>query len=186
MLLYGCDNKDFIPNADAITELWSGLKSTGARFVGTTHMTLSAVASSPDLIKRMSEINEMNVSGGRWLATNLGVETVAPRMVKKHLGVKTKPFQPEEWGSVVREGRSEEHTSELQSRQYLVCRLLLEKKKINVDQEYIIVIVIDAVLYYINDSILNQNFIMEFLTSINITENKAIACKELSQTLSLR
>src|SRR3712207_8056801 len=30
----------------------------------------------------------------------------------------------------VRDDRSEEHTSELQSRQYLVCRLLLEKKKI--------------------------------------------------------
>src|SRR5947209_14739948 len=29
----------------------------------------------------------------------------------------------------VHTGRSEEHTSELQSRQYLVCRLLLEKKK---------------------------------------------------------
>src|SRR3712207_8674745 len=29
---------------------------------------------------------------------------------------------------VVGEVRSEEHTSELQSRQYLVCRLLLEKK----------------------------------------------------------
>src|SRR5947209_18388508 len=29
--------------------------------------------------------------------------------------------------------RSEEHTSELQSRQYLVCRLLLEKKKKNKD-----------------------------------------------------
>src|SRR3712207_7618182 len=28
-----------------------------------------------------------------------------------------------------RKARSEEHTSELQSRQYLVCRLLLEKKK---------------------------------------------------------
>src|SRR3712207_7686917 len=28
-----------------------------------------------------------------------------------------------------KESRSEEHTSELQSRQYLVCRLLLEKKK---------------------------------------------------------
>src|SRR3712207_8075839 len=35
----------------------------------------------------------------------------------------TGPFSP----------RSEEHTSELQSRQYLVCRLLLEKKKINVN-----------------------------------------------------
>src|SRR3712207_7690657 len=33
-------------------------------------------------------------------------------------------------GSPVFLVRSEEHTSELQSRQYLVCRLLLEKKKI--------------------------------------------------------
>src|SRR5258707_6749144 len=30
--------------------------------------------------------------------------------------------------------RSEEHTSELQSRQYLVCRLLLEKKKKDVER----------------------------------------------------
>src|SRR5947209_12593691 len=30
--------------------------------------------------------------------------------------------------------RSEEHTSELQSRQYLVCRLLLEKKKKNIGE----------------------------------------------------
>src|SRR5438445_1429514 len=34
------------------------------------------------------------------------------------------------WGvGTVGFARSEEHTSELQSRQYLVCRLLLEKKK---------------------------------------------------------
>src|SRR3712207_6968610 len=33
-------------------------------------------------------------------------------------------------------GRSEEHTSELQSRQYLVCRLLLEKKKIKQQQHF--------------------------------------------------
>src|SRR3712207_7585756 len=32
--------------------------------------------------------------------------------------------------------RSEEHTSELQSRQYLVCRLLLEKKNKNVSSNY--------------------------------------------------
>src|SRR3712207_7311569 len=31
-------------------------------------------------------------------------------------------------------GRSEEHTSELQSRQYLVCRLLLEKKKTSISR----------------------------------------------------
>src|SRR3712207_7108270 len=39
-----------------------------------------------------------------------------PRMSRKHL-------------KTLFEFRSEEHTSELQSRQYLVCRLLLEKKK---------------------------------------------------------
>src|SRR5258707_5985871 len=33
------------------------------------------------------------------------------------------------WEFVFPARRSEEHTSELQSRQYLVCRLLLEKKK---------------------------------------------------------
>src|SRR5258707_7002742 len=36
-------------------------------------------------------------------------------------------------GSLSGPCRSEEHTSELQSRQYLVCRLLLEKKKNNDD-----------------------------------------------------
>src|SRR3712207_8871280 len=33
------------------------------------------------------------------------------------------------WRDGAEGSRSEEHTSELQSRQYLVCRLLLEKKK---------------------------------------------------------
>src|SRR3712207_7941678 len=35
-----------------------------------------------------------------------------------------------------RPSRSEEHTSELQSRQYLVCRLLLEKKKNNISPDF--------------------------------------------------
>src|SRR5258707_9733180 len=38
--------------------------------------------------------------------------------------------EPARLGDESPAGRSEEHTSELQSRQYLVCRLLLEKKKI--------------------------------------------------------
>src|SRR3712207_9551350 len=45
-------------------------------------------------------------------------------LVVRHL--LTKPGEPL---STVRPVRSEEHTPELQSRQYLVCRLLLEKKK---------------------------------------------------------
>src|SRR3712207_7699792 len=38
------------------------------------------------------------------------------------------PRTPEASPDDARQARSEEHTSELQSRQYLVCRLLLEKK----------------------------------------------------------
>src|SRR3712207_4471358 len=43
------------------------------------------------------------------------------------LGFNVRPTNPAKQVAE-REGRSEEHTSELQSRQYLVCRLLLEKK----------------------------------------------------------
>src|SRR3712207_6983485 len=47
---------------------------------------------------------------------------VSPRSQRSRTGTPT--------SSAIRvSARSEEHTSELQSRQYLVCRLLLEKKK---------------------------------------------------------
>src|SRR3712207_8314037 len=52
---------------------------------------------------------------GQDLALLVHLEPVDQRVVLEHHG------QPGV--------RSEEHTSELQSRQYLVCRLLLEKKK---------------------------------------------------------
>src|SRR5687767_15512066 len=41
------------------------------------------------------------------------------------------PERPPPCAPAPAEGRSEEHTSELQSLAYLVCRLLLEKKKMN-------------------------------------------------------
>src|SRR5690554_7786092 len=43
------------------------------------------------------------------------------------------PVSPREISKPVRAVRSEEHTSELQSRPHLVCRLLLEKKKKHTD-----------------------------------------------------
>src|SRR3712207_8175228 len=71
----------------------------------------------------------MNVSSGRTMLRR-GIPTMADllgaggyrcgQFGKWHLG-DNHPYRPED--------RSEEHTSELQSRQYLVCRLLLEKKK---------------------------------------------------------
>src|SRR3712207_7365787 len=62
----------------------------------------------------------------------------APRALRGHRprrdrerrapGCRRRGAEPDLAG-VLRIRRSEEHTSELQSRQYLVCRLLLEKKK---------------------------------------------------------
>src|SRR2546425_9597325 len=52
-------------------------------------------------------------------------ETTTPSVRKQHLRIRFFGFiQP-----VFQYSRSEEHTSELQSLAYLVCRLLLEKKK---------------------------------------------------------
>src|SRR3712207_8958794 len=67
-------------------------------------------------------------------------ETVDPELLYDHLAM-GEPVIVSIWmgvasGRTIRHAvvvygweRSEEHTSELQSRQYLVCRLLLEKKK---------------------------------------------------------
>src|SRR5690606_39348763 len=52
------------------------------------------------------------------------------RPAERHLGRGGEPpARPEGAAGVAARARSEEHTSELQSRENLVCRLLLEKKK---------------------------------------------------------
>src|SRR3712207_8304865 len=79
----------------------------------------------------------------------IGHDEAAHRAHAHHRGALTRPSRrvdepehvhagrrdrPARWGGhaqpVAAAVRSEEHTSELQSRQYLVCRLLLEKKNI--------------------------------------------------------
>src|SRR3712207_7218992 len=52
-----------------------------------------------------------------------------PRPVKGRAEIAPRRPQVEPDARAPVRARSEEHTSELQSRQYLVCRLLLEKKK---------------------------------------------------------
>src|SRR3712207_7045953 len=53
-----------------------------------------------------------------------------PRRWSQLVHLELSPSEEVSESSAPRSNRSEEHTSELQSRQYLVCRLLLEKKKI--------------------------------------------------------
>src|SRR3712207_8300019 len=68
------------------------------------------------------------VVGGDQDAGSVGVD-VRSEQVGLPVGERGAEGGQTDGGAVAGEGeRSEEHTSELQSRQYLVCRLLLEKK----------------------------------------------------------
>src|SRR2546421_2863758 len=64
-------------------------------------------------------------------ATNYAVEGVAQKISEKALRGLAKNVKIGPRGRWWLEERSEEHTSELQSRSDLVCRLLLEKKNTN-------------------------------------------------------
>src|SRR3712207_7973469 len=71
---------------------------------------------------RMSQLSTFHV--GKYL---FGVDVSLVQEVVRLQQMTPVPLAPAEIAGLI--NRSEEHTSELQSRQYLVCRLLLEKKK---------------------------------------------------------
>src|SRR3989449_8171297 len=74
---------------------------------------------------------ESATTAARYLGTAFGAEKFAEIDPEEfyHFGL-SRPYVRYKSGSETdREIRSEEHTSELQSRLHLVCRLLLEKKK---------------------------------------------------------
>src|SRR2546422_1267884 len=67
----------------------------------------------------------ITAKGPHMVATLNGIKTAEADDAKYKSG----PVSSQAAGGIVRYRRSEEHTSELQSRLHLVCRLLLEKKK---------------------------------------------------------
>src|SRR3989449_2823117 len=85
-------------------------------FIGTDRMT--AHAPRPAERRRASALEAAGLTPQRAVYWNLGPPELYEHAVRRAEGV-------------IAEGgaRSEEHTSELQSRLHLVCRLLLEKKK---------------------------------------------------------
>src|SRR3712207_5370252 len=92
-------------------------------------MVLRAIATSSG--KDVSEIGRIYQKTG-----DLGETTLEVMKSKSQSTLFSEPMTVERvystFDKVARTTRSEEHTSELQSRQYLVCRLLLEKKKIHI------------------------------------------------------
>src|SRR5258707_11278849 len=71
-----------------------------------------------------ARVTNSSSSERRWGVSEI---TVAPALTAVESAARACPSSVKV--KTVARSRSEEHTSELQSRQYLVCRLLLEKKK---------------------------------------------------------
>src|SRR2546422_7606518 len=71
-------------------------------------------------------LRNLQIELARYPEIQRGLTTGRPVLVED---VSTDPLYADERVRWQRDGRSEEHTSELQSRLHLVCRLLLEKKK---------------------------------------------------------
>src|SRR3712207_8611104 len=105
-------------------------RSLGLGLAMAALIPLSASASA-----RADAVTDWNVNAVNALVTTAGqsptVSTVHLAMVQGAVydAVNSIDERYEPLVVAVRARRSEEHTSELQSRQYLVCRLLLEKKK---------------------------------------------------------
>src|SRR5215217_9369742 len=102
---------------DAIEEIHFKYAMAGADIVETNTFSSTTIAQADYGLE--SAVHDLNVEGARVVRRALDRATAIdgkPRFVAGAVGPTNRT-------------RSEEHTSELQSRQYLVCRLLLEKKK---------------------------------------------------------
>src|SRR3712207_7482650 len=96
-------------------------------------MSVSSIASVTRVPLLFVTAHACSVAGGEAGATTgarSGDEIMTmPQRTAIRPGVPGVPVQRPMGHRPMAAARSEEHTSELQSRQYLVCRLLLEKKK---------------------------------------------------------
>jgi radical SAM superfamily enzyme YgiQ (UPF0313 family) len=103
ILLYGCDNSELRPNKDAVINLFREMKSLpNVNYVGAVHLTFSSAMAEPECIRQMSQIN--NFGPDRWNGVQIGLETASARLIKKHMPYKVKPFSPQEWPWIVRDG----------------------------------------------------------------------------------
>ncbi len=101
--LYGCESRDMTPNRDAIVDLYKGILSVrGIEKVGATHWTFAGVCADPELVSQLTKLNRLGPSN--WLGVQPGLETASPRLVRKHMPYKVKPYSPEEYPDIIKEG----------------------------------------------------------------------------------
>src|SRR3712207_912705 len=118
--------------AAGLTDLLHALRDTPADSPA-WHMSPAAERTAASWVRRQAHelaVHRMDLE----VAAGLPVTAIDPELAEDGADEVLRVVVPR-WAHTepLVSARSEEHTSELQSRQYLVCRLLLEKKKNHVD-----------------------------------------------------
>jgi len=106
IFMYGGKSSDFVPNSNAVRALFNSLTTVkGVESIQVTHANLAAISADKTLAGQVAEtLNEKSKYSlqGKHVATvEVGIETGSPRLLKKHMAGKCKPFKPDEWPSIV-------------------------------------------------------------------------------------
>lgn len=116
VFMYGCNSSSFVPNSDAVEGLFKAVTANeGVESIQVTHANLAAVSADKALASHLGDLlvqkSKYQLSKKDVAAVEVGIETGSPRLFRKHMSGKCKPFKPEEWPSVVLSSLSlmEEH-----------------------------------------------------------------------------
>jgi len=93
--------KGFRVNRKAVINLFRTVQNhPGVRMTSLNHIALSSVLDAPDVVEEISKILGLGEKVP-WTAAQTGIETGSPKLIKKHMAGKCKPFKPEDWPEVV-------------------------------------------------------------------------------------
>lgn len=106
IFMYGCNSPNFTPNSNAVDGLFKALTNhEGVKSIQVTHANLAAVSADKALASRVANIlrerSKHSLAKKHIAAVEVGIETGSPRLFKKHMAGKCKPFKPEEWPNIV-------------------------------------------------------------------------------------
>jgi len=93
--------KGFRVNQEAVINLFRTVQNLpGVKMTSLSHIALSSVLDAPEVVEEISNILGLGEKVP-WTAAQTGIETGSPKLIKKHMAGKCKPFRPEDWPEVV-------------------------------------------------------------------------------------
>jgi len=92
--------KGFVPSESAVMKLFTKAKRY-TKNIGISHFAYASVMAKPVLVEKISKLLDAGSKEYPFVSGQVGIETGSPRIVKKYMRGKVKPFKPEDWREVV-------------------------------------------------------------------------------------